>query len=207
MASPVSTQRRRHQKGRLDLAISPALSPEESKFLGSGRISTGRGGGKAKEKPERWRVSAGRAPAEREASSGPRETPRRPGGRVRGPRPRPLGLFPRGHPRRPPHDWFAQPSQETPVAKGRGGHAVTHGPLTNPRMRPSPERVRGGPAPAAAAAAAGVRRPTWRGSLRQAARPGNRVRRAGRGSRLTLTSRVACTLRRGPCGMEARARA
>lgn len=62
------------------------------------------------------------------------------------------------------------------MARRRGEHAVTHSPLTNPRVRPSPERVRGGSAPAAAA---GVRRPAWRGSLRQAARPGNRVRRAG----------------------------
>lgn len=69
--------------------------------------------------------------------------------------------------------------------EGAWRRAVTHGRLANPRVRPSPERVRGGPAPAATA---GVRRPAWRGSLRQAACPGNRVRREGRGSRGTLHS-------------------
>lgn len=134
--------------------------------------------------------------------------PRSPRPKVSGPDPRLQGLFPRGRPRRPPQDQFALPSKETPVARGRGGQVVTHGPLANPRVRPSPERVRGGSAPAAAAAAAGVRRPPWRGFLRQAARPGNRVRRAGglpgRGSRRALTPRETCTPRPGPCGREAR---
>lgn len=120
--------------------------------------------------------------------------------RVRGPCPHLRGPFPKGHPR----TRLLSPCKKTSAQRGRGGRAVIHGPLANPRVLPSPERVRGGPAPAATA---GVRRPAWRGSLRPAALPGNRVRREGRGSRSPLVPWEACTLpRRGPCGPEAGAR-
>lgn len=151
MASPVSAQRGSHP------ATGPALSPEEKE---------------AEAKPELRRLCAGRVRAEREEGSGPRERPRRP------PDPRPRAPSPeatlQGHPRTRP----LSPCKKTSAQRGRGGRAVTHGPLANPPVRPSPERVRGGPAPAATA---GVRRPAWRGSLRPAALPGNRVRREGRG--------------------------
>lgn len=57
LGSPVSAQRGSHP------ATGPALSPEENE---------------AEDKPELRRLSAGRARAEREEGSGPRERPRRP---------------------------------------------------------------------------------------------------------------------------------
>lgn len=41
LASPVSAQRRSQRKGRLDLTTGPALSPEDRKLLGRGRIRAG----------------------------------------------------------------------------------------------------------------------------------------------------------------------